>query len=145
MQLSFTKSYELDRIRRPFPGHPKGLSDTNNTFKITPQDGSTFDQDAILVGTQEERSEHRWAPVRTNYLSRYKTEHLDQPTHQLGTWIDHNQNGIAEDSEVRSFADRIGDTNHNHAGGYSTITLDLAVSEGERGAWYISEQLGVRS
>ena len=145
MHLTFSKNYKLVRTSKPTPEYPKGDPKADSTYKVTPQDGSTFDDEAIIVGTQESRSPKQWTPVSTIYVHRYKSEHLNQPKHQIGTWIDSNEDGVVDVSEVRSFDNRIGDVNRNKAGNFSTLTLDLNPSQGENGTWYINEQLGVLS
>lgn len=143
MHINFSKNYKLIRTAVPTPEHPKGAPGMDATYKISPQDGSTFQDEAILVGTQETRNKGEWTPVSTIYVHRYNSEQLNQPKHQLGTWVDSNENGVVEESEVKSFDTRIGDVNTNKAGGFSALTTDLSVSEGENGTWYINEQLAV--
>ena len=142
MQVTFSKNYKLAYVPAPNKDYPEGSPHTQ-TFKIEAQDGSTFTEDAILIGRLEKREGMPWSPVRTNYLHRYTSEQVDQPRHQLATWFDGNKDGLIDDSEIRDFDNRVGDVNPNQAGGFAAITTDLSVSEGESGRWYVREDIGV--
>lgn len=142
MELTFTKNYSIGRVNLPTPQHPEGDPEKTG-MGIAAQDGSTFDRDTILVGKLEERYASDWQPVQGYRAGRYNYDHVKQPLHQIGTWRDRNLNGKIEEAEVRTFNDRIGDVNHNEANSYDSVTLDLRLSEGNNGTWYVREDLGI--
>ena len=138
MNLNFVKSRTLQIGKLPTAKHPQGDS-RKSAWMIPALEGSTFDEDTFLV---ERKKSDKWVPMETYSYMGNTPESTNYMKTEIGTWVDANHNGKMEPEEIRSFSDRLGDTNVDHTNGYDTVTLDLAVYETRDGK-YVSESLGI--
>lgn len=138
MNLNFIKSRSVQIGNLPTPKHPEG-DPRKGALMLPALEGSTFDEDTFLV---DRKKSNQWAAMETyNYLGN-APESTNYTKTEIGTWVDANHNGVMEPEEIRSFSDRLGDTNVDSTNGYDTVTLDLTPYEAS-GRKYVAETLGI--